>query len=73
MLESKSGYTATDVDGNVFLDLASASASVPIGACRSDLIDPAVAAIRRYGNEDSHALATPALFELARRLVESRP
>ncbi len=73
VLESKSGYTATDVDGNVFLDLASASASVPIGACRSDLIDPAVEAIRRFGNEDSHALATPDLFELARRLVDLAP
>ena len=45
VLESKSGYTVTDVDGNVFVDLASASASVPLGACREDLIEPAVEAI----------------------------
>jgi 4-aminobutyrate aminotransferase-like enzyme len=73
VLDRKSGYTATDVDGNVFFDLASASASVPLGAGREDLIEPAVAAIRRIGNEDSHALASPGMFELARRLVELAP
>jgi len=73
VLDRKQGHTATDVDGNVFLDLASASASVPLGACREDLIEPAVAAIRRWGNEDSHALASPPMFELARRLVALAP
>ncbi|HET6830170.1 MAG TPA: aminotransferase class III-fold pyridoxal phosphate-dependent enzyme [Solirubrobacterales bacterium] len=73
VLDRKSGYTATDVDGNVFFDLASASASVPLGACREDLIEPAVAAIRRWGNEDSHALASAPMFELARRLVDLAP
>lgn len=73
VLDRKRGYTATDVDGNVFYDLASASASVPLGACREDLIEPAVAAIRRWGNEDSHALSSPPMFELARRLVELAP
>ncbi len=73
VVDHKDGHTVTDVDGNVFLDLASASASVPIGACREDLIEPAVAAIGRYGNEDSHALASPGMFELARRLVDLAP
>ena len=73
VLDHKSGFTATDLDGNVFFDLASASASVPLGACREDLIDPAVAAIRRFGNEDSHALASPGMFELAERLVALAP
>ena len=73
VVESKSGYTVTDVDGNVFFDLASASASVPLGATRADLIDPAVAAIRRFGNEDSHALASPGMFDLAERLVALAP
>ncbi len=73
VLDRKSGHTVTDVDGNVFLDLASASASVPLGAGREDLIGPAVDAIRRFGNEDSHALASPGMFELARRLVDLAP
>ena len=69
----KDGHTVTDVDGNVFVDLASASASVPLGAGRADLIDPAVEAIRRIGNEDSHALASEAMFELAERLIAIAP
>lgn len=73
VLDHKSGYTVTDLDGNVFFDLASASASVPLGACREDLIEPAVAAIRRYGNEDSHWLSSPGMFELAERLVALAP
>jgi len=73
VVDRKQGWTVTDVDGNVFVDLASASASVPLGAGRGDLIEPAVAAIRRWGNEDSHALASPPMFELARRLVALAP
>src|SRR4029079_589835 len=73
VLDCKSGYTTTDVDGNVFFDLASASASVPLGACREDLIEPAVAAMRRWGNEDSHVIASPTIFDLARRLVALAP
>jgi 4-aminobutyrate aminotransferase-like enzyme len=73
VVDRKDGYTVTDVDGNVFFDLASASASVPLGACREDLIEPAVAAIRRWGNEDSHVLASPPMFDLARRLVALAP
>lgn len=70
---SKSGYTVTDVDGNVFLDCASASASVPLGACRDDLIEAAVAGIRQLGNEDSHGLASPGMFDLAERLLALAP
>ena len=35
----KQGYTVEDVDGNVFVDLISASASVPLGAGRADIVD----------------------------------
>ena len=73
ILESKDGHTVTDIDGNIFLDCASASASVPLGACRGDLIDPAVEAIRRFGNEDSHALMTESHVELAERIVAMAP
>ena len=73
VVDSKSAYTVTDVDGNVFFDLASASGSVPLGAGREDLIEPAVEAIRRIGNEDSHALATAGMIELAERLVAIAP
>ncbi len=69
VVASKSGHTVTDVDGNVFVDLVSASGSVPAGAARAELIDAAVGAMRAVGNEDAHALATPELFELAERTV----
>ncbi len=73
VVASKSGHTVTDVDGNVFVDLISASGSVPAGAARPELIDAAVAAMREVGNEDAHALTTPAFFDLAERLVELAP
>ena len=57
----------------MYLDLISASASVPVGAARGDLIDPVVEAMRRYGNEDSHSMPCPELLELAGRLLEIAP
>ena len=61
------------MDGNVYLDLISASASVPLGACRDDLIEPAVEMLRRYGNEDSHGLASELMAPLAERLLAIAP
>ena len=55
-LDSKRAWTVTDLDGNVYLDCASASASVPLGAGRPELLAPVAAALERFGNEDSHAL-----------------
>jgi 4-aminobutyrate aminotransferase-like enzyme len=69
----KQGYTIEDVDGNIYLDLISASASVPLGACREDIIEPVVEALRRYGNEDSHTIAGEPMIELAERLLEIAP
>ena len=72
-LDSKRAWTVTDADGNVYLDLASASASVPLGAGREELITPAVEALRRFGNEDSHALASELTATLGERLVALAP
>jgi 4-aminobutyrate aminotransferase-like enzyme len=69
----KQDWMVEDVDGNVYLDLISGSASVPLGACRTDVIDAAVEAMRRYGNEDSHSLASELMLPLARRLLELAP
>jgi 4-aminobutyrate aminotransferase-like enzyme len=69
----KDGHTITDVDGNVYLDLISASASVPLGAGRADIVAPAVEALRRYGNEDSHTMASEPMIALAERLLEIVP
>ena len=69
----KQGWTVEDVDGNVYLDLISASASVPLGAGREDIIEPAVQMLRRYGNEDSHGLASELMAPLAERLLAATP
>jgi 4-aminobutyrate aminotransferase-like enzyme len=72
-LAEKRAWTVTDADGNVYLDLASASASVPLGAGRVELIEPAVEALERFGNEDSHALASELMAELGERLLAIAP
>jgi 4-aminobutyrate aminotransferase-like enzyme len=73
VLDRKSGSTLIDLDGNEYVDCASASASVPLGAAREDLIEPMVAALRRYGNEDGHAIATEQALPLAERLIDLSP
>lgn len=73
VLAAKSGSTLTDLDGNEYVDLASASASVPLGAAREDLIEPLVATLRRLGNEDGHAIAADTALPLAEKLIEITP
>ena len=71
--ERKDGWTVTDVDGNVYLDMVSASASVPLGAGRADVTDAAVDALRRYGNEDTHGQANAFVVPLAEALLAVAP
>ena len=73
VLERKSGSTLVDLDGNEYVDCASASALVPLGAAREDLIEPTVAAMRRFGNEDGHSIATELAADLAERLLAITP
>jgi len=69
----KSGYEIEDVDGNLYLDFVSAMASVPLGAGRDDLLEPAIEALRRYGNEDAHYFSHEYLLPLAERLLAVAP
>lgn len=73
VVERKVGWTVQDVDGNVYADLASASASVPFGAAPEPIVAAAAAALRRYGSEDTHALTTALVAPLAERLVALAP
>ena len=73
VIERKSGSTLVDLDGNEYVDCASASASVPLGAAREDLIEPMVDALRRYGNEDGHGIASDLAAPLAERLIDITP
>ena len=69
----KSGWLVEDLDGNVFVDLVSSSASVPFGAGRADLVEAAAEQLLAFGNEDSHAVTNPLMSQLARRLLEVTP
>lgn len=62
-----------DVDGNIYLDFLSGSASVPLGAAPREILEPAHAALERFGNEDSHYLASESTIELAERLLQVAP
>jgi 4-aminobutyrate aminotransferase-like enzyme len=73
VVERKVGWTVEDVDGNVYADLASSSASVPLGAAPPAIVDAAVEALRRFGNEDTHALTTPLVAPLAERVLALAP
>jgi 4-aminobutyrate aminotransferase-like enzyme len=73
VIARKSGWTVEDVDGNVYLDLISAMASVPFGAGREDILAPTIEALRRFGNEDTHYFANPYVLPLADELVRVAP
>jgi 4-aminobutyrate aminotransferase-like enzyme len=73
VMARKSGFVIEDVDGNLLLDMASASASVPLGAGPPRMVEAAVTALRRYGNEDTHVLTTEYVAPLAERLIELSP
>ncbi len=72
-LADKQGWTVTDADGNVFIDCISSSASVPLGIGRREILEPAIAAVERFGNEDSHSLITELTAELGERLLAVTP
>ena len=69
----KSGYEVEDIDGNVYLDMISGMASVPLGATRADVTEAAIAALRRYGNEDTHFFSHEYVLPLAEALVRISP
>jgi 4-aminobutyrate aminotransferase-like enzyme len=69
----KERWFVEDVDGNVFVDLVSSSASVPFGAGRADVVDSVRDSLMMFGNEDSHALTNPQMVELAERLLAVTP
>jgi 4-aminobutyrate aminotransferase-like enzyme len=69
----KSGWLVEDLDGNVFVDLVSSSASVPFGAGREDLVEAAREQLLAFGNEDSHGVTNPLMSQLARRLIDVAP
>lgn len=69
----KERWLVEDLDGNVFVDLVSSSASVPFGAGRRDIVEAVSDSLLSFGNEDSHALTNPAMLHLAERLLAVTP
>jgi 4-aminobutyrate aminotransferase-like enzyme len=73
VISRKSAWQIEDVDGNVYLDMLSAMASVPLGSAHERITAAAVDALRRYGNEDAHYLVHEYVLPLAERLVQVSP
>ena len=73
VMARKHDFVIEDVDGNVFWDFVSASASVPFGAAPEAITDAAIDAMRRYGLEDTHAIVTDLVASLADELLSVAP
>lgn len=69
----KWGHALEDVDGNVYLNLAIGSGSMPLGPDYPAVLEPTIEALRRFGNEDCHHVCTEPMLALAERLVEISP
>ena len=73
VIRRKEGSWIEDVDGNVFLDLISGMASVPLGAANERIMEAAVTALRHTGVEDTHFYAHEYLLPLAEQLLAVAP
>ena len=72
VMARKSGYVVEDVDGNVYLDFLSGMASVPFGSVAPEILEPTLAALATYGNDDGHFYPTTLMVELAEALLADR-
>jgi 4-aminobutyrate aminotransferase-like enzyme len=73
VIRRKDGSWIEDVDGNVFLDLISGMASVPLGAANKRITDAAVDALRTTGIEDAHFYAHEYMLPLAEQVLAVAP
>jgi len=73
VVRRKDGSFIEDVDGNVFLDLISAMASVPLGSANERIMKAALEALPAIGLEDAHFFAHEHMLPLAEGLVAIAP
>ena len=73
VIRRKEGWEIEDVDGNVYLDMISAMASVPLGGAHPGITKAAVEALRKYGNEDAHYFSHEYVLPLAEKLLAAAP
>lgn len=66
-------YAIEDVDGNVYLDMASGWGSTPLGACHPEVLEATLESLPRFGVEDTHHLSSTPVLPLAEKLVEIAP
>ena len=73
VIRRKDGSFIEDVDGNVYLDLISAMASVPLGAANARIMEAALEVHHEVGLEDAHFYAHEHMLPLAEQLIEIAP
>ena len=73
VVASKRGDVIEDVDGNLYLDMASGWGSTPLGSCPPAVMDAVVDTLPLFGVEDSHHLVSTPMLPLAEKLVEIAP
>ncbi|HYJ60071.1 MAG TPA: aminotransferase class III-fold pyridoxal phosphate-dependent enzyme [Actinomycetota bacterium] len=73
VIRRKEGSFIEDVDGNVFLDLISGMASVPLGAANERIMRAATEAHVAIGMEDAHFYAHEHMLPLAEQLIDIAP
>jgi 4-aminobutyrate aminotransferase-like enzyme len=73
VMARKWGHAIEDVDGNVFLNLAIGSGSMPLGPDYGPVLEPTLEALARFGNEDSLYVCTEPVLPLVEALLEIAP
>ena len=73
VVERKSGHTVEDVDGNLYVNFAIGSGSMPLGPDYPAVLEPTLEALRRFGNECTGHVCTEPVVPLAEKLVEIAP
>jgi len=73
VMARKSGHVIEDVDGNLFLNFAIASGSMPLGPDFPAVLEPTLDAVARFGNECTNHLCSEPIIPLAEKLVEISP
>ncbi len=73
VMARKWGHAIEDVDGNVYLNFAIGSGSMPLGPDYPAVLDPTLEALARFGNECTHHVCTEPVIGLAEKLIEIAP
>lgn len=66
-------HAIEDVDGNIYLNLAIGSGSMPLGTEPPGVIEPTIEALTKFGNECPGFLAHAHIAPLAEKLIEISP